>query len=315
MHKRLFAWIKPLLKPLLVSFLVITLVLGQADSALAARSGGRIGGGSFRVPTRTAPAPRTYAPPGGGGYYPGGGGFGFPFIVPIFGFGGGGLFTLLLFMALASFIVRSFRAASSSDEYGYTTTSPKVSVAKLQVGLLAQARELQTDLNRIAQRADTSSSEGLAQVLQETTLSLLRHPEYWIYGGSESQQARLESAEAQFNRLTLAERSKFSEETLSNVNNLLQEAEKRKALAASGELAMPENPSEYIVVTLLVATQGKLELPDVKDSQDLRKAISQLGAVSSDRLLAMEVLWTPQAEGDTLSAEDVLVGYPELRLV
>ncbi|PSB16390.1 hypothetical protein C7B76_11715 [filamentous cyanobacterium CCP2] len=315
MHKRLFAWIKPLLKPLLVSFLVITLVLSQADSALAARSGGRIGGGSFRVPTRTAPAPRTYAPPGGGGYYPGGGGFGFPFIVPIFGFGGGGLFTLLLFMALASFIVRSFRAASSTDEYGYETASPKVSVARLQVGLLAQARELQADFNRIAQKADTGSSEGLTQVLQETTLSLLRHPEYWVYGGSETQQARLESAEAQFNRLALAERSKFSEETLSNVDNMLQQAQERKALAASGELALPENPSEYIVVTLIVAAQGKLELPEVKDSQDLRKAISQIGAVSSDRLLAVEVLWTPQAEGDTLSAEDVLVGYPDLRLV
>jgi uncharacterized membrane protein len=315
MHKKLFAWIKPLLKPLIVSFLVITLVLSQADSALAARSGGRIGGGSFRVPTRTAPAPRTYAPPGGGGYYPGGGGFGFPFIVPIFGFGGGGLFTLLLFMALASFILRSFRAASASDEYGYTTASPTVSVARLQVGLLAQARELQADLDRIAQNADTGSSEGLAQVLQETTLALLRHPEYWVYGGGEAQQARLEAAEAQFNRLALAERSKLSAETLSNVNNMLRQAEVRKALEGSGELALPENPSEYIVVTLVVAAQGKLDLPKVNDSQDLRKAISQIGSVSSDRLLAMEVLWTPQAAGDTLSAEDVLVAYPDLKLV
>jgi uncharacterized membrane protein len=314
MHKRLFAWIKPLLKPLLVSFLVITLVFSQADSALAARSGGRIGGGSFRVPTRTAPAPRTYAPPGGGGYYPGGG-FGFPFIVPIFGFGGGGLFTLLLFMALASFIVRSFRAASSSDEYGYTTASPTVTIARLQVGLLAQARELQADLDRIAQSADTGSSEGLAQVLQETTLALLRHPEYWVYGGSEVQQARLEAAEAQFNRLALAERSKLSAETLSNVNNTLRQAEGKRALEGAGELAMPENPSEYIVVSLVVAAQGKFDLPKVNDSQDLRKAISQIGSVSSDRLLAMEVLWTPQAEGDTLSAEDVLVSYPDLKLV
>lgn len=313
MHKRLFAWIKPLLKPLLVSFLLFTLVFSQADSALAARSGGRIGGGSFRVPTRTSPAPRTYAPPGGG-YYPGGG-FGFPFIVPIFGFGGGGLFTLLLFMALASFIVRSFRAASSSDEYGYTAASPTVTVARLQVGLLAQARELQADLDRIAQSADTGSSEGLAQVLQETTLALLRHPEYWVYGGSEVQQARLEAAEAQFNRLALAERSKLSAETLSNVNNTLRQAEAKQALEGSGELALPENPSEYIVVSLVVAAQGKFDLPKINDSQDLRKAISQIGSVSSDRLLAMEVLWTPQAEGDTLSAEDVLVSYPDLKLV
>jgi uncharacterized membrane protein len=55
----------------------MTLALGHADGALAARSGGRIGGGSFRAPSRTyAPPSRTYAPPGGG-YYPGGGDLGF----------------------------------------------------------------------------------------------------------------------------------------------------------------------------------------------------------------------------------------------
>lgn len=315
MRKKLFAWIKPVFKPLLIAVLVITLAFSNADGALAARSGGRIGGGSFRVPSsRTySPAPRTYAP-GGGGYYPGGG-FGFPFIVPFVGFGGGGLFTILIFIAIASFLVRSFRSIASSDGVEYEGASPAVSVARLQVGLLARARELQADLNRIAENADTNSSEGLAQVLQESTLALLRHPEYWVYGGAESQQARLESAEAQFNRLAISERSKFSQETLSNVNNLLRHAEAKKQLQASGELMLPENPAEYIVVTLLVATQGKLDLPQINSDQDLRRAISQVGAVSSDRLLAMEVLWTPQAEGDTLSAEDVLVEYPDLKLV
>ncbi|HEY9659234.1 MAG TPA: DUF1517 domain-containing protein, partial [Allocoleopsis sp.] len=245
--------------------------------------------------------------------YPGGG-IGFPFIVPIFGFGGGGLFTILIFMAIAGFLVRAFRSATS-DGVEYETASPTVSVNRLQVGLLSNARELQGDLNRIAEHANTASSEGLAQVLQETTLALLRHPEYWVYGGTQSQQARLESAEAQFNRLALAERSKFSEETLSNVNNLLRQAEARKALQSSGDLMLPENPGEYIVVTLLVAAQGKLDLPTVNSDQDLRQAISQIGSVSSDRLLAMEVLWTPQAEGDTLSAEDMLVEYPDLKLI
>jgi uncharacterized membrane protein len=66
---------------------------------------------------------------------------------------------------------------------------------------------------------------------------------------------------------------------------------------------------------MLVATQGKQQLPPINSSQDLRQAISQLGSVSSDQLLALEVLWTPQAEGDTLSADDVIAQYPELKLV
>lgn len=315
MNQKFFPLIKKLLKPLIAIALVLMISLGHADGALAARSGGRIGGGSFRAPSRTyAPPSRTYAPPmGGGGYYPGGGGFGLPFVyLPFLGGGGGGLFSVLIFFAIASFLVRSFRQnREDSNELNYT--NPAVSIARVQVGLLAQARNLQTDLDRIAQKANTDSSEGLAQVLQETTLSLLRHPEYWAYGGEESQQLRLEAAESQFNRLALSERSKFTAETLSNVNNQLKQGS-ALTVAEKGALA-EQDPGEYIVVTLLVATQGQLELPKINSSEDLRKALSQLGSVSGDRLMALEVLWAPQAEGDVLTRDDLLTEYPDLKLV
>ncbi|NJR66110.1 MAG: DUF1517 domain-containing protein [Leptolyngbyaceae cyanobacterium CRU_2_3] len=323
--KKLIALIKSFIKPLLIVGLVLTLVLSQADGALAARSGGRIGGGSFRSPSRSMPAPsRTYTPsPGGGygGYYPGGGGFGFPFILPFPLFmGGGGLFSILIFLAVAGFLVRTFRSAQGESGLGYSTASPTVSVAKLQVGLLSEARSLQADLDRIASRADTNSAAGLSQVLQESTLALMRHPEYWMYAGSESKQASLEAAETQFNRLALAERSKFSAETLSNVNNVLKQADDAKAALPGAdqslaEMQLTETPGEYIVVTMLVATQGKLQLPTLNSTQDLRQALGQIGSVPSENLIAVEILWTPQVEGDTLSSEDVLVEYPNLKLI
>jgi uncharacterized membrane protein len=308
---------KSIVKPFIAIALVFALVWGHADSALAARSGGRIGGGSFRAPSRTYSPPRGGGGyyPGGGGYYPGGGGF-FPFVYfPFFGVGGGfgGLFTLLIFISIASFLVNSFRRANDGNDLGYA--SPAVSVAKVQVGLLSEARSLQADLDRIAQRANTESSEGLAQVLQETTLALLRHPEYWVYGATESRQARLEAAGAEFNRLALAERSKFSAETLSNVNSQLKQASSSSLTVAEKGGALAEAPGEYIVVTLLVGTQGKLQLPSINSTEDLRRALSQLGSVSSDQLLALEVLWTPQAEGDVLTRDDVLAEYPDLKLV
>jgi uncharacterized membrane protein len=43
--------------------------------------------------------------------------------------------------------------------------------------------------------------------------------------------------------------------------------------------------------------------------------LSKLGAVSSDRLLAVEVLWTPQATGETLSSDEMIAEYPELTLI
>lgn len=327
MRNKMLSAMKPILKPLFLFSLVVTLALGHADGALAARSGGRIGGGSFSAPSRTySPPSRTYAPPGGGGYYPyPGGGFGFPFVFPLFGFGGGGLFTILIFLAIAGFLAQTFRRIGGSgdtEEVGYSS-NPLVSVNRLQVGLLANARELQPELNQIAETADTNSPEGRARILQEASLALLRHPEYWAYAGSTSQQARLNSAESQFNRLALAERSKFTEETLSNVNNQLREATSKGALPTAnkgGELDNPtrlitEGPGEYIIVTLLTATLGNLQVPSINNADDLRQALRQIGSIPSDNLLAIEVLWTPQAEGDTLTADDLLAQYPDLQLV
>lgn len=309
---------KKFLKPLAIFSLVAVLFFSQVEGVLAARSGGRIGGGSFR----SSPS-RSYSPsPGrsGGGYY-GGGGFGFPFLIPFFGFGGGGLFSLLIFMAVAGFIFNSIRSAigQGEDTAGYGS-NPTVSVARLQVGLLAQARNLQGDLDRMAQTADTGSAAGRAQVLQEATLALLRHPEYWAYGSSESEQTGMNSAEAKFNQWALAERSKFTEETLSNVNNQLiggvapsLGGNSITSGVQTADLTTSEN--EYIVVTLVVGTLGKIQLPKVNSPETLRQALSRLGSVGSEQLLAVEILWTPQASGDTLSTDDMLAYYPNLTLV
>jgi len=305
-----------MVRPLVAIALVVALVFSHADSALAAmRGGGRIGGGGFRAPapSRTYSAPRSYAP-GGGGYYPGGGGFFFPFVWSPFMFGGGGLFTLLLLVVAANFVMQTVRRMRAGDSLEAETVSPMVSVAKVQVGLLAEARELQADLNKLALLANTGSATGLAQVLQETSLALLRHPEYWIYGDSSSQKARLTSAEMEFNRLALMERSKFSRETLSNVNSQLRQTGELTVAETAGALEQTD-PGEYIVVTLLAGVQGDVKLPDVKDAQSLRQALQQLGGVGGDRLLALEILWTPQAEGDVLTRDDLLVEYPTLKLV
>ena len=319
MDKKRSSILKSLSRAVMAIVLVGVLIFSTADAALAARTGGRIGGGSFRRPAPTRSYQRPSSPSYPGGYSRGyGGGFGFPFLIPFFGFGGGlgGLFSILIVIAIANFLISSFRRIGGeqvSDVGGYDQdmANPSVAVNTVQVGLLATARELQTDLDRIAQTANTGSSEGLAKVLQETNLALLRHPEYWVYASAESQQTRLTAAEANFNQLALTERSKFQAETLSNVKQQLQQA----APSSGGTDLLTQAPGEYIVVTLLVASQGKLTLPKVRSSADLRQALNQLGSISSEQLLALEVLWTPQAQDDTLSSEDVLTTYPNLALL
>lgn len=310
------------LKSIVALGLVCVLVLGNASTAMAARSGGRIGGGSFRAPSRSYSAPRSSGGYRGGGYPSrgygyGGGGMGFPFLLPFIGYGGGGLFSVLIFIAIAGFLVRSFRSAGlgdSGDSYGIS----RVSVSQVQVGLLANARELQPELNRLALTADTSSASGRATVVQEATLALLRHPEYWVYGSTESHKAILDEAEAKFNQLSLTERSKFTEETLSNVNNVIDQ-EDQKSLGGNTEAGAIESRAkengEYIIATVIVGATGNIPLPKINNPDDMRQALQQVGSIGSDRLLAVEILWTPQADGDTLSSDDILTYYPNLKLV
>lgn len=82
-----------------------------------------------------------------------------------------------------------------------------------------------------------------------------------------------------------------------------------------GALTETQDPGEYIVVTVLVGTEGKLELPKVQSTEELRQALRQIGGISSERLLAIEILWTPQASGDSLSSDDMMAEYPNLKLV
>ena len=322
MRRSLRPRINALLKTCFIFGLAALLIFSQADGALAARSGGRMGGGSFRAPSRSYSSPsRSYRGPSGysggygRGYYPGGG-FGFPFILPFVGFGGfGGLFGIFIAIALANFILNAFRNSGvNADSVEAYSSNPTVSVARLQVGLLADARELQEDLNRVAKNADTGTSAGLTKVLQETTLSLLRHPEYWAYADVESDKTRLAAAEQAFNQLAIAERSKFTGETLSNVNAQLTQSEPKASLPTDGELATTA-PGEYIVATILVATQGKLSLPEADSQADVRKAINKIGAISSEQLMAVEVLWTPQVSGETLTADEMIAEYPNLKLI
>ncbi|XP_050274872.1 uncharacterized protein LOC126717322 [Quercus robur] len=299
--------IKALRKPAVAAVLLGLLLLYDPNSALAA-SGGRMGGRSFS----SSSSSRSYSVPrnSGGGfsfsapYYapsPFGGGGGF-YMGPAVGVGSSFFFIL---MGFAAFVLVS-GVLSDRAEGGVLTATEKTSVLKLQVGLLGMGRSLQMDLNRIAETADTSSSSGLSYVLTETTLALLRHPSYCISGYSAVDIKRsMEDGEKRFNQLSIEERGKFDEETLVNVNNI-------KKQSTSSQRANGFS-NEYIVITILVAAEGVHKLPTINGSGDLKEALQKLGSIPSSKILAVEVLWTPQNENDTLSERELLEDYPLLR--
>ena len=297
---------------------VLAVLLAIPKPTLAA-SGGRIGGGSFR----SAPSmPRSYG--GGGGSYRGnygggmqrgygGGGIGFPFIVPFFFGGGGGLFGFLVLMAVVGLLVNALRGGGTAlpsrgdggELAGYRPDGP-VAIAQLQVGLLASAKELQADLRGLAASADTGTNAGLQRVLQDTTLALLRHPDLWVYANAEVGQVPFNAAEATFNRLSMTERSKLRSEVTSNVAG-------KRLSEGSTAAGAADATSDFIAVTVLVASRSRLVLKPLTGSEELREALRVIGSVPSNDLLALEVIWQPEGAGDVLSTEELLTAYPDLK--
>jgi len=305
--------------PAVVSAALSALLLSAPQPALAA-SGGRIGGGSFRsAPSmpRSYGGNRSYGGGYGGGVQRGygGGGIGFPFIVPFFFGGGGGLFGFLVLMAVVGLLVNALRGGGGGgqslpagmrggDLAGYQPDGP-VAIAQVQVGLLASARDLQRDLRSLASSSDTGSPAGLQRVLQESTLALLRHPDLWVYANAEVGQVPFPSAESTFNRLSMTERSKLSAEVTSNVAG-------RVGTSAGSRAGDADATSDYIAVTLLVASRSRLNLRKVSGSEDLREVLRLLGAVPADQLLALELIWQPEGAGEVLSADELITAYPDL---
>ncbi len=303
-------WQSRWFKGLLAVLLAVVLCLAPMNDAWA-RSGGRVGGGSFRAP-RSLPrqsAPRS-AP-----VYPGGG-FGFPFLLPFFWGGGGGFLTLFLVLGVGSFLLRNLQASRESsggyDDRGfYQQSNQKVQLTEIKLGLLASARGLQREIDALAMEADTNSPEGLRELLQNLTLTLTRHQDYWVYGQVDTRSTALSEAEQAFYQLSLKERSKFSAETLSNVG---QKRIQTSDTQTSSETDALHDLGEYIVVTLLVASyRDSSTLPVANSVSALRQGLMQLGSIAADQIVAVEVLWTPQQEGDVLSADDLLIEYPQLR--
>lgn len=322
-------WLTKAAKVLGALAVAVALILSTPSVAEAARSGGRMGGSSFSS-GRSFSSPSTSAGSGSrvsnsySGYRSAprtsttivtpAPSFGIGF--PLFGYGypiysgGSSLFSLLvlgIFAYLAyNTIASSFGRDDEEDDYIEEGREP-MSVVKLQVGLLGSARELQRDLNRMANSLDTSTPRGLHVLLQETVLALRRNPQYAVYGKAELQKTRgLDNAEARFNQMSMEERGKFQRETLSNFGGRTS----RSVAQVTGD-----GINELIVITIIAAVDGKVEPTDIQDEASLRDNLGLLGSVPADRLLALEVLWTPQDEGDYFTKDELITDYPTMNML
>jgi uncharacterized membrane protein len=232
----------------------------------------------------------------GYGYGSGGIGFGALMLVGLILVGGVGLAVWYLMWA------KKGRSSSGNRELD----NDIVTVTKVQVGLLAEGKAIQMQLAEIAANADLSTPEGMQEHVQEAVLALLRMPENWSHVRTSSMTYKTrEQAKTEFEKLSITERTKYTEETLSNVAGKIMQKEYT--------LDPDKEPASYIVVTLLLGTADDKPLFDeVRSTQALEAALKRISSVSPEYLLIFELIWTPEAEGDSMTYDELLMEYSDI---
>jgi uncharacterized membrane protein len=186
-----------------------------------------------------------------------------------------------------------------------------VTVLRVAVGW-RERRFLQGKLDDIARSADTSSAPGLVRMLRQVTLVLRRARDTWLYAGivnAEPMRAR--------------EAQKFFQQHARETRTRSREAPGRnpvgvRATRASGARdARPGEEGEGLaVITLIVSARGHLlDFHDLADAEQVRRCLESLGSLTSAALTAVEIVWTPAAEGERLSEVELERLFPDVQKI
>ena len=182
-----------------------------------------------------------------------------------------------------------------------------VNLIRLEIGLLATAKDVPAALHNLVAAIDTSTDAGLSQLLQQAALLLLRHQQFWHAASYSFQRVRYAQAESAFNSMTMEARSKLSFETISNVGGIKQVDTQHLPAPAD---SLP--PGDYIVVVLVVATSASLNLKQAHSTEEIREQLAEIAAAAGSNLEGVEVIWQPDSATESLSRDDIVTMYPEL---
>jgi len=182
-----------------------------------------------------------------------------------------------------------------------------MTVCQIQVSLNTPNRKgfsILGQINDKVERTNTDSAAGLASLVSEVCLALLRKSDDWVAACSESTSFQGSSApgkaESLFNKMVTKELSKF---------------EKEYYPAPGSE---PAGAATLVVVSILFAIRGdRTSFGNVGgDAQKVREALTMVAADAAlergELLVAGEILWTPGEPEEVLTSRDMILDYPEL---
>uniref|UniRef100_A0A0D9X3X8 Uncharacterized protein n=1 Tax=Leersia perrieri TaxID=77586 RepID=A0A0D9X3X8_9ORYZ len=184
--------------------------------------------------------------------------------------------------------------------------TPTAAAAAAEIGL---AKTMQRDLNAIAIKVDTTKQRRYKFMLRETICSLNRHKDYCVSATISSDVKwtvdKVNSWEEHFDKISIEERSKTDEETLFNVEGI--------GMIKKYSKEPEDGKKEFIVLTIILAADGKLKFPKIRNTTDLITVLGMLNGVHATEIKGIQIIWTPQHEDDVLSEERLLKDYPYLK--
>ncbi|GLC35138.1 hypothetical protein PLESTB_000558300 [Pleodorina starrii] len=197
-----------------------------------------------------------------------------------------------------------------------------LTVVKVQVAMLERRPQLQSKLRELSSMIQVGQ-QGAWLILEEAILQLLQHQGTIAYASVTTEQlASKKRAYTVFGEIAEAEAAKAnSEEAV--VRHMGETSDEEDGRPDGGGLfgglmgglgLGPSKPvKELTVITLVLAARGKLDIPGkVSDWPSLRHALQQVTGLSSDRIMAVELLWTPRDETDYLTRAQLEKDYPNL---
>ena len=281
--------------------------------------GGRMG---FRSGGGTS-MPRSYSGGGSRSYY-GGGTHSFHFF-PSFGWGGygyGGGFGLVgdngraaggrrrgrVGLARAPGQPQRRRAPLGDDRHGRGRDLRRARPTSTSSSSRSAGRRVASrSAWRLSPRRGTPTTEsGLAALLQQTALELLREKDAIRYASSEARgPMSLTNAETAMNGVALAERSRFQVERVARARTGGSAVDRRGGGGARGAgadrgHARGRDPRAAAPVRRRSRTE-----------EQLATLLAELGRrCRPSGLLGMEVVWTPADSNDSMTETDVMTTYP-----
>jgi uncharacterized membrane protein len=196
-------------------------------------------------------------------------------------------------------------------------------VSQISIGLDWRARaQLQQTLMQMAQRGDTGSPQGLANLLNETVLNLRRNEMSWLYAMYKDAGAHApQNAQSAFQQLANEARSRFRSELVRGAAG-----QAANVVDAPGMVARADEGKGTVVVTIVLATRRPVQgftsaLPGATppvpgpEAGQIRAALADRGTIHAQQMVALEVVWSPAAENDRMSTAELEQFYPEMKLI